>query len=842
MKADDALDRVLPSDDPLDRSDFSPIAFINQKFPSERSMEGLEPYVARVNGQISQLDEEVSRAVQEQAEAGERAARDLAEAKGAIHELHTKIKDVKSKAEQSELMVQEICRDIKQLDYAKRHLQTTITALKRLHMLVTAVDQLQMMASEKHYREAANLLDAVSQLLTHFEPYAEIARIRELRETVEHIKAELTEEILRAFNRIGAVAGSVADPEAYDDRGAGAGEFATLSEACLVVDALGPESAQRQIDAVVSKHMEGYRKMPEFKSGGDAASLDQIDRRFSWFRRMLKEVEARFGSVFPEHWKVSHRLCVDFLKLTHSQLRDVLSSGGSEVENVTILLKALQKSLMFEKDMKMRFEGEVDDVGNDLDENGNYVDPGSAEGIRRRYNRERAVNTRLDGGSAVDAVAENLGRDGRGSSNGAHSGPVPTPLPKIIGLLSSVFDPFMGPYIGKERKNMEDMMQKYIQEEQVGQDGALPVYTSSVQMFGYIKGSVKRCTALTAGQTFFDLHKEFKACLSQYGTILKQKLGAGGGRPLPDNFEKDVCYVVNTAAYCAETIPQLEESIKSKIDDRYKESVDLNHEQESFYDVIAAAIRTLVAALQSQVESAFKTMTGINWGTLEMVGEESPYVRDINAAVLKYVPNCRAILSSLYFRNFCDKFAAAFCPAYLQLIQKQRRISEEGTQQLLLDVYNLKKMMQELPRIGREPDDVDVNVPMSYRKFIEKHMSKIEKVLKLVATPVGMLVEHFRMMWPEGGTKELQIVMALKGMKKNEQITVLETFGGSAATESGGSGLALGGRQAQDGGSLMDDVSQGKGDDLKARAMKGMKTVKGAMDDFQGTMKTAFTK
>ena len=28
-------------------------------------------------------------------------------------------------------MVQEICRDIRQLDCAKRHLQTTITALKR---------------------------------------------------------------------------------------------------------------------------------------------------------------------------------------------------------------------------------------------------------------------------------------------------------------------------------------------------------------------------------------------------------------------------------------------------------------------------------------------------------------------------------------------------------------------------------------------------------------------------------------------------------------------------------------------------------------------------------------
>ena len=52
------------------------------------------------------------------------------------------VRDIKTKAEQSEQMVQEICRDIKSLDYAKRHLTQTITALKRLQMLVTAVEQL----------------------------------------------------------------------------------------------------------------------------------------------------------------------------------------------------------------------------------------------------------------------------------------------------------------------------------------------------------------------------------------------------------------------------------------------------------------------------------------------------------------------------------------------------------------------------------------------------------------------------------------------------------------------------------------------------------------------------
>ena len=47
------------------------------------------------------------------------------------------IRDIKDKAEQSEQMVHEICRDIKSLDYAKRHLTLTITALKRLQAAPT---------------------------------------------------------------------------------------------------------------------------------------------------------------------------------------------------------------------------------------------------------------------------------------------------------------------------------------------------------------------------------------------------------------------------------------------------------------------------------------------------------------------------------------------------------------------------------------------------------------------------------------------------------------------------------------------------------------------------------
>lgn len=37
----------------------------------------------------------------------------------------------------------------------------------------------------------------------------------------------------------------------------------------------------------------------------------------------------------------------------------------------------------------------------------------------------------------------------------------------ILGMVSGVFDPFMGPYVELERRNMEEMLQKAIEEDQV---------------------------------------------------------------------------------------------------------------------------------------------------------------------------------------------------------------------------------------------------------------------------------------------------------------------------------------------------------------------------------------
>lgn len=89
--------------------------------------------------QIGRVDAEILAAVRQQSTSGSRARQDLSSAKHTIEELFGRVRDIQRKAEQSEVMVQEICRDIKKLDYAKKHLTSTITALRRLAMLVNAV-------------------------------------------------------------------------------------------------------------------------------------------------------------------------------------------------------------------------------------------------------------------------------------------------------------------------------------------------------------------------------------------------------------------------------------------------------------------------------------------------------------------------------------------------------------------------------------------------------------------------------------------------------------------------------------------------------------------------------
>lgn len=255
---------------------------------------------------------------------------------------------------------------------------------------------------------------------------------------------------------------------------------------------------------------------------------------------------------------------------------------------------------------------------------------------------------------------------------------------------------------------------------------------------------------------------------------------------IPVGQEMMVCHVINTGEYCAEVVPQLEQLIKNKMATQFSEKLDMQTEVDTFMDLVAHTMKVLVAGVMDRLDFALKMFAGTNWGGEIDVGEESAYVLQFHKILLDFIPKVRQDLTTSYFNSFCTKVATELLERYKEGLMRQKRISESGTQQLLLDAYNLKTLLLTLHSIGLPNDPTTgapqkVAAPMMYTRLTSARCTQIETILKLVATPEGMLLDRFQMLWPEGKTADLLSIMVLKGMKRAEQQALMDKVGSGNA-------------------------------------------------------------
>lgn len=87
-----------------------------------------------------------------------------------------------------------------------------------------------------------------------------------------------------------------------------------ITQACLVVDVLGPDFRTHLIDRYVALELKEYRHI--FKTNDEAGQLDNISRRFAWFRRLIQNHDIEQGRVFPSLWRVGWYLLAKFAEIT----------------------------------------------------------------------------------------------------------------------------------------------------------------------------------------------------------------------------------------------------------------------------------------------------------------------------------------------------------------------------------------------------------------------------------------------------------------------------------------------------------------------------------------------
>ncbi|PSN63412.1 hypothetical protein BS50DRAFT_500667 [Corynespora cassiicola Philippines] len=697
----------------LDSAEYDPIDHLNAIFAHPATLSSVSATSATLRSYQDDLDEDIADFVASQSASDADSVQRIQAAKAELADLFKKIESVRERAMETEQTITEMTADIKRLDNTKRNLTLSMTALKRLQMLTTAYEQLRSLSKSRQYKECAQLLQAVIQLVAHFKSYRSIDQIATLSRNVADLQRELLEQVCEDFEVIFA-------------KGEVAQRKATLAEACLVMDALGDHARVRLINWYCNTQLREYRQV--FRGNDEAGSLDNISRRYSWFNRMMKTYDVEHATIFPSHWKVNEMLANSFCEGTRDDFKGILQrsmrKGDGQSLDVDLLLSCLQETLDFEHSLERRFANESR--------------------------------------SSIDTMAS---KDDRPHG---FSQAISEAFEPYMSLWVESQDKQLATLIPKYRQQPLRNA-----EEDFSAQAVIP---SSTELFHFYRLTLGQCAKLSTGSRLLELTNTFAKYLDQYGQqvlyyLLSEKPGPQGPSV------EDAILVLNTADYCYITCNQLEEKIKGRIDEDLKVKVDLQSQADAFMGIAGATVRVLVRKIEIACEPSWREMRNTPWSKLESVGDQSTYVAELlrhvkenSAEILKNLHKQQ------YARAFCDNLVDLMTNTYITNLVLSRPISEVGAEQMLLDSYVLKKAFTELPTINEEagtapPASFVKRVNQSMSKI-----DPLLKTLQVRPSPPEALVQAYLIHIADKSDTNFRKILDLKGIRKGDQSQLLDLF------------------------------------------------------------------
>ncbi|KIR67392.1 vacuolar-sorting protein 53 long isoform [Cryptococcus bacillisporus CA1873] len=637
-----------------------------------------------------------------------------------IGQLMLQINVIREKAAEAEAIVKGITSDIQRLDVAKSNLTTTIQTLERWAMLKQAHQQLSQLLPTRRYKEISQALAAVMELLGPLKPLSSIPTVFHLFKAAENDRKTVQEKVaveMDAFFR--------QDPNKPVDK-------RTISEVCLAVDVLGGDFRNHIIERYLQLQLAEYRRI--FRATDEAGQLDNVPRRYAWFRRVLKHHDEEDAMLFPDSWQVTRLLVANFSECTRSDLANVLAK---QTPAVSVLLDALQGTLDFESGMSRKFGMPFEEV----------------------------ASLSLRGGTSK-------------------------------WVISSIFDKYLSVYVDAQNRAISDMLSAYrglksrsslesaIQEET---DAPAPtILPSSTELFYFYGQQLDQCEKYSKGETMKKLAQVFAKWLKIYADDvllagLKPVRKSLEGR---DNLQevKTACMVLNTAEYCLNTSLQLEERLKDKIDPKFREEISFQDQRESLSSVMSTCITAILRELETACEPAFAAILKTPWMHLENVSGRSAYVVDLVGSIKQVAEAVRGrVESKKYIRNFADKAVGVVITKFTQSVIKSRPLKKIGAEQILLDVQAVKACLLDLPEPHPE------NSTTIYTKYVTKNTGQLETMLKVILAPDDPpegFVQNYCLLIGDRSFTNFQKILDLKGTPRTDQQRLLDIFLSVTSTNS----------------------------------------------------------
>ncbi|KAI7094628.1 hypothetical protein KC352_g39387, partial [Hortaea werneckii] len=362
--------------------------------------------------------------------------------------------------------------------------------------------------------------------------------------------------------------------------------------------------------------------------------------------------------------------------------------------------------------------------------------------------------------------------------------------------ISEAFEPYLSIWVESQDKQLASLIPKYRTQPVKPPDEEFHnqlVTPSSTELFHQYRITFAQCAKLSTGSRLLELSQTFAKYLDAYSQqVLFFYLSQKTGGPSIE----DAVVILNTADYCYQTTTQLEDRIKQRIDDEFKEKVDMQNQADAFMGVASAAVRSLVHKAEADCQPAWREMRNVAWAKMESVGDQSGYVSVLLTRVRDRSQEILRLLHKQQFaRAYCDNLVDGLTQIFITNIAASKPISETGAEQMLLDSYVLKKGLSELATLTVEDHQQSGTTTATrpsalnqtaFTKRVNTSMARLDMILKTLqvrSVPPEGLVQAYLIHIRDRSEANFRKILELKGIaRKGEQHHLVELFNAHKAS------------------------------------------------------------
>lgn len=255
--------------------------------------------------------------------------------------LFEEVKTTKELSRTTEATIAKLTHDISHLDNAKRNITSSMTWFENIRILSESYVTCKKCLVAENYVEMSGPYKVMHSLANSFQEYKSLEEFNKFLNSInvlENSTALACENVCREFLKQGL--NSKYNAETIKKGICGLAESNTQFKKKILTLCL---------DTLL------YEIKEIFQVDDEAGSLENLPRRYIFFKRVLNNFQSNLSEYFPNEWSIPLKLTERFYSITSSDLKILLNREIGTKGSIDLFMKSLQETLEFEKYISVKF-------------------------------------------------------------------------------------------------------------------------------------------------------------------------------------------------------------------------------------------------------------------------------------------------------------------------------------------------------------------------------------------------------------------------------------------------------------------------------------------------------